>query len=534
MNVPRSLRKRNSALRAPERPPAVYPRSMADQIVLAWTVDVTNTSFGPAQAAAALAAVPLYTDAVTDPVLGQNFGLTVASDATTTPSATTAKRTLTLNMTHNVSPTAPPPFPCHPRTTTPPTDPSVTPYPFRKAVTLPGSFFVALGATSIPTTMTQIPSIPAGTSIQFLSQVGVFYTATPASPTSITISPAYSGPPGNTGAFKEVAAPVALDRFAVYSSSDLDTDGVATVPPIPAGSGARILDVTYNDSTGGQFTAEAHLTGRRPVGFTFNDPSSLDVAEIVSMSIVSSGPFSNSVGQITLVELSDALPTLRADTTPGTGVGAGQGDNTFLAFTDAAQLLIDRALVYMPPSYFAVAFQQLSAPQLEGDFLVTTGSKDVPTTVDQATSVLNPSGGDTLRFASQMDKLYTTAAVTPKIVTLTEAYSGLDYCFTDPNEAGTNSNAGTRGNIGTKVINKMTAAMTPITADIPSNDQLAGPLAQFVNPGNAAPPPIPHTVDPATMTPALVSADYLSGIFTRTLQLALAVVPITSSTITFA
>ena len=156
----------------------------------------------------------------------------------------------------------------------------------------------------------------------------------------------------------------------------------------------------------------------------------------------------------------------------------------------------------------------------------------MPTTEDQS-SVLNPSEAIRFRFASQMDKIYTTLAVTPKIVTLTEAYSGLDYNFTDPNRGRNQLERGHQGNIGTKVINKMTAAMTPVTADTPTNDQLAGPLAQFVNPGNAAPPPIPHTVDPATMTPALVSADYLSGIFTRTLQLALAGVPITSATITF-
>lgn len=53
---------------------------MATQIVLAWTVDVTNTSFGPAQAAAALGAVPLYADVRTDPVLGQFFGLAVDDD----------------------------------------------------------------------------------------------------------------------------------------------------------------------------------------------------------------------------------------------------------------------------------------------------------------------------------------------------------------------------------------------------------------------------------------------------------------------
>jgi hypothetical protein len=43
---------------------------MADQIVLAWTLDVAGSSIGPA-GAAALGAVPPYTDSTTDPVLDQ-------------------------------------------------------------------------------------------------------------------------------------------------------------------------------------------------------------------------------------------------------------------------------------------------------------------------------------------------------------------------------------------------------------------------------------------------------------------------------
>lgn len=39
---------------------------MSDQIVLSWTVDVGGTTVGPAEAAAALGAVPLYVDPVTD------------------------------------------------------------------------------------------------------------------------------------------------------------------------------------------------------------------------------------------------------------------------------------------------------------------------------------------------------------------------------------------------------------------------------------------------------------------------------------
>ena len=118
---------------------------MADSIILAWTVDVANTPIGPVEAATKLAAVSLYAP-LPDPVLGQAFGLTVASDSTSSD-ATSATRTLTLNMT---PPNAPPFFPCHPITSTPPN--LADPYPLVERVTLPGSFFVQPGATSIPVT----------------------------------------------------------------------------------------------------------------------------------------------------------------------------------------------------------------------------------------------------------------------------------------------------------------------------------------------------------------------------------------------
>ena len=68
---------------------------MPNQIVLAWEVDVTNSTLGPAGAATLLGAVPLYSDPETDPVLGQLLGLTVASDVSSTPGGGLAKRTLT-------------------------------------------------------------------------------------------------------------------------------------------------------------------------------------------------------------------------------------------------------------------------------------------------------------------------------------------------------------------------------------------------------------------------------------------------------
>lgn len=484
-----------------------------NQIVLEWTVDVTNTVFGPAQAAAALAAVPLYANAVTDPVLGQLFGLTKASDVVST-GATTATRTLTLNMTTGGGvPVAPPPFPCHPRTSTPP----VLPYPLRKTITLPGSFFPSLGSTVVPTTMTQIPSLVTGESIQFLSQVGVFYTvAAGTTATQINLTTPYTGTTKETGAFKEIAAPVTL--AAIYSTSDCDTAGVATVPAIPAGSGAQIVELLYNDSTGaGPFVAVVNLTGRRPAAVTL-DPTSVDIAEIVQMVLGAVGTFGNSVGQITLVELSSALPAIPPDATPGTGVGAGQGDKTFFALTDAAQLLIEAPIAYLPPSYFALAAQQAASPQLDGDFSVTTGSTNVPTTIDQTSAL---SAGNIIQFVAQPKVLYTVAAVTDEIVTLTSPYTGLDQNFTGAHNV--NSNAGTKGNLGTEVINKKTAAslFSPAPGGPPSNAQLSGPLGQFV---------ALETVGPGGTVP---TPTFLSGFYTRTIQLALAGVPVVSATITF-
>jgi hypothetical protein len=486
---------------------------MANQIVLAWTVDVTNTSLGPVGAATALMAVPLYTNPTTDPVLGQMFGLTVASDVGTT-GATTATRTLTLNMTAlgaGVPPFAPPPFPCRPITSTPP----VLPYPLREAVTLPGSFFPSSGqlaGTPIPTTMTQIPSLVTGSVIQFLSQEGVFYTvAAGTTATSIKLTAPYTGPTGNTGAFKEVAAPVTL--AAIYSTSDHDTAGVATVPAIPAGSGARTVHVIYKDSLGAAFTVTATLTGRRPAAVLLTGGNK-DMSEITNIVIVTTGGFKNSVGELTLVELSSALPPIPANATPGTGIGAAQGDRTFFALTDEAQLLIGRHLAYLPPSYFALAQQGASAPQLAGDFLVTTGSKDVPTTVDQTAATPPLAATNVIEFASQPGTLYTVAAVTPKIVTLTTAYSGIDENFTGAHNV--NSNIGTKGNLGTEVIEKRTGAtiISPSPAAPPTNAQLAAVLGQFVvTVGGAVP--------------------FLSGLFTQTLQLALAGVPITPQPITF-
>jgi hypothetical protein len=220
------------------------------------------------------------------------------------------------------------------------------------------------------------------------------------------------------------------------------------------------------------------------------------------------------VGEITLVELSDDLPPVPSNATP----------LDFKRLTDEAQLLIERHLAYLPPSYFALAQQQASAPQLAGDFLLTTGSTSVPTTVDQ-TGVLSP--GDVIQFAEQMTLNYTVATVTPKEITLTTPFTGIDNNNTGTNQEGTNSNAGTKGNLGSAINEKPSGAFSVALAQPPSNAQLSAPLAQFVAPETAAPPPNPP-LDPATVpTPT-----FLSGLFTQTLQLALAGVPITSATIT--
>jgi len=489
---------------------------MSDQIRLAWTVSVAGTPFGPAQAAALLAAVELYQDATTDPVLGQIFGVTVAADATTND-LTSATRTLTLNMNDANTPTAPPPFPCQPRTSTPP----VLPYPLRAAKTLPGSFFVSNGSSTVLTSLTQASSLTAGESIQFLGQEGVFYTVLAIVDSGhITLTAPYAGTSGNFGAFKEVAAPCSFEFAAVYSSADGDTNGVPTTPAILAGPGARIIELTYLDSTGaGPFTAQADLTGRRPAPFDFDESPGTDIAVIVNLAVITTGGFGNSLGEITLCELSDDLPEIPANATPGTGIGAGQGDRTFFALTDAAQLLIDRHLAYLPPSYFAIAQQGAATPMLAGDFLVTTGSKDVFTTEDVSSDL---SSGDTIEFAVQPGTTYVVDQVTDRIVRLVEEFAGLGPLSQTVMPDGTKdwrSVAVQKFPTGARVI-------APSPANPPIAAELSAPLAQFVALETASPPlnpPLtPHTVPTPT---------FLSGLFTRTLQLAMKGVPVTPATI---
>lgn len=466
---------------------------MPTQIILAWTVSITSSPFGTAQGLAALGNVPLYQSVGADPVLGQLLGLTVASDTTADLGGGLLKRTLTLNM---ASPqTAPPAFPCRLVSSTPPN----LPFPLRSVVTLPGSFFVQTGSVNVATTKTQLPSIPANSYVQFLSQLGVFYQVLAVGSTSILLSSPYSGRTTNTGAYREVAAPVT--QAAIYSTSPLDTNGVATSPAIPAGPGARNVILSYKDSTGAAFTVTVNLTGKRPAPVVLAG-GSIDIAEIDALGVGGVGSFGNSVGQITLAGLSSALPAILSNRTPADFNGA---------LTDEAQMLLAEPIAYLPPSYFALAQQAASAPMLAGEFVVTTGSKDVPSTADQ-TGVLAP--GNTIEFASQLGTFYVIAAVTPKIITLAVPYSGIDENFTGQHNV--NSNSGTKGNLGDKVIMKRTGARSTAVISTPTSAQLSALIGQFVAPETAMPPLNPP-LDPSTVP----IPTFLSGLFTRTLALAL-------------
>ena len=303
---------------------------MANQLILSWTVSVAGSSRSPAQAAAALEAVELYENTSNDPVLGQFFGLAVASDVTATTS-TGATRTLTINMNSALgAPYAPPASPCHPAISTPP----VLPYPLTVAEELGGSFLVTNGSTTVATTDNQLPTLSDEDVIQFSEQPGVNYTIVGVAAGFISVSPAYTGQTDNSDAVQMVPAPVTL--AAVYSSSPLDS---------LTGSGARTVHLQYNDSLGAPGTVVVDLDGAYPVPIPLAG-GTIDIATITSLRVASTGGFGNSVGQITLSSLTDAI--LDEDT------------------QDEAQLKLDLALVYLPPSYFALAGPQSSAPQLTG------------------------------------------------------------------------------------------------------------------------------------------------------------------------
>lgn len=458
---------------------------MPTKLTLAFTVKTAGSSYGPAKAAADLdkTSIPLYDNPTNDPVLGQLFGLTVESDTTATVSGG-ATRTIVLDMT---APTAPPPFPCNPITATPP----VPPYPLVRFKPLPGTFLTTPGSATVLTSFSQVPSLGDGSVVQFLSQPGVFYEVAPSgvAPDSITLSSPYVGPFVEDGdAVKVIPNPA--KKVALYSTSPLDSNGVPISTPLPAGSGARSVQIQFFRTDGsGPFTSTVSLMGKFPVPV----PSFDDMSIIESMKLISTGAFGNSVGQITLCELSSDSPAIPANATA----------EEFQALIDKTQSTIIRGLVYMPPSYFALAQQGASAPPLLGEFQLVRGGVSVATTVDQ-TSVL--AAGNTIQFAAQMDvntpfgaepMIYTVEAVSPRLVKLTTPWRGL------------NDNP----------IASSATRVTPSPAAEPTSDQLSGPVAEFVNPGTAVPPPN-RPLAPQTMTP---SPTFLSGMFARTLQLKLAV-----------
>ena len=490
---------------------------MANQLTLAFSVATASTIYTPAQAAAKLAAVPLYASAGADPVLGQAFGLTVASDVVSTggvtysgeaggpfqpgetvtggtshatatiavdedngvlffvagsesggpfsvgetvtggtsiatatvvlpaagggstsatpgPTSTTpgATRVLTLNMTAALSaPYAPPPFPCRP--TGPLEPPPGAPYAqgamsySETVLTASNTSPIVIGVSStegledgmVVTVVGALGNTAANGSFTIAALTGDSFTlvdsvgngaytgggvvAIPYTLTDTTENP-YTRRP------QTLPAPAAVAAF--YSTSDLDTDGVATTPAIPAGAGAQIMQLTYLDSTGaGPFTVYTKLMGKFPAMVTLAG-GSVDIAEIIECLVEQTGAFDNSVGQITLCALEAPLSAIPANATPA----------DFPDLTDAAQLTITRPLIYLPPSYFALAQQPASAPQLAGDFVV---KKDSPTVLTPVSQVGVVAATHTIEFASQPGVVYEVASVSATFVKLTTPYTGL-------------------------------------------------------------------------------------------------------------
>ncbi|HEY6359184.1 MAG TPA: hypothetical protein VIX35_13120, partial [Vicinamibacterales bacterium] len=333
-----------------------------------------------------------------------------------TVTAPVATRTVTLNMTSEPGvPYAPPPFPCRPTgpLTPPPSAPPTLPYVLTE------------------TTIDRYTRLPVTT-----------------------------------------PAPAAVVAF--YSSSTLDTDGVATTPAIPAGSGAQVVGLAYLDSSGGANTIFTKLMGKYPavVALPAAPAAGFDVAEIVQCYLEQSGAFGNSVGEITLAALAAPLPPIPADATPA----------DFPGITDAAQLTITRPLVYLPPSYFALAQQQNSAPQLAGDFWVKQGSPTVLTTVSQigVLAVTN-----VVAFAAQPGVEYEVASVSATLVKLTTPYTGLSHAEIAP--AAEVHHPAQSVNEEADAVTSSAALVSPAQAAPPDNAHLLTLLAEFTVPQTTAP-----------------------------------------------
>lgn len=509
---------------------------MADQIVLAFTVSTEGTGYTPAQAAAKLAAVPLYANPQTDPVLGQLFSLTVASDATAVdgPGAT---RTLKLNMTAAAgAPFAPPPLPCRPVGPVPPAPPvpptldgelqdaaparpappNPPPQPPYALVDASTQQTIALATGAAAGAYSSAEVVPArqvvvGVAVDLASPGTAVYPAgttvvvgqpAPGAPSAFTPSPVDATVAALTRVF-QATVPVAGKPVQATVSAPGGGGGSASVSatvalavPVPAGPGARAVSLSYLDSTGaGPFTVVTALTGKLPAPVALAG-GSVDVAVVTDLHVASTGAFENSVGQVTLAELT--APT--AVVHPNAGLAEQQ---------DAAQLLLGRALVYLPPSYFALTQQGAASPALAGDFLVSTGSPVVWARADQTGAL---AAGNTVVFAAQPGVPYTVQSVTPKIVTLTAPYTGLDASKVDAN----NSPRPTNQTANADKQPTGAVRVSPSPAAPPSDAALATPLGEFR--GTVGQLPVPVTV---------------SGMFARTLSLALSA-PVRAAPVAFA
>jgi hypothetical protein len=269
-----------------------------------------------------------------------------------------------------------------------------------------------------------------------------------------------------------VTKPAPATVLAFYSTSPLDTDGVATTPAIPSGSGAQIVQLNYHDSTGaGPFTIYVKLMGKFPAPVVLH-AGSVDVARVDECLIVQTGLFANSVGEITLCELEAVLPAIPADATPA----------DFPGLTDAAQLTIQRPLIYLPPSYFALAQQQNSAPQLAGDFWVKKDSPVVLTTVSQV-GVL--AATDVIEFASQQGTQYEVASVSATLIQLTTAYTGLTRPEIAP--AAEKPSPAQSVNEEADAVTTSAVLVSPSQAAPPDNPHLLTLLSEFALPQSTAP-----------------------------------------------
>jgi hypothetical protein len=473
-----------------------------NQLTLAFSVATASTIYTPAQAAAKLAAVPLYASAGTDPVLGQAFGLTVSSDVvsiggvtytseaggpflpgetvTDAPGGGTATVAVDEDgMLFFVEGSIVGAF-AHGDTITGGTSGATA--TVNNAAALGGPTPTTPGATRVLVlNMTSVPGVPTAPPPFPCRPTGPLVPPPGAPPTlpyvleQTTINP-YTRLP--------VTAPAPAAVAAFYSTSNLDTDGVGTTPAIPSGSGAQIMQLDYHDSTGaGPFTVYTKLMGKFPAMVTLAG-GSIDIAQIDACFPFQVGAFANSVGQITLCALEAPLPAIPSEATPA----------DFPGLTDAAQLTITRPLIYLPPSYFALSQQQNSAPQLEGDFLVKQGSPTVLTPVSQI-GVL--AGTNIIEFTAQPGVQYEVASVSATLIKLTTPYTGLSHPEIAP------------------------AAEAPYPAQSVSEEADAVVTsASLVSPSQAAPPDDAHLTTllaeftlPQSTAPALTYVDE-SGPFT--------------------